>query len=134
MSEPTKNKYRDFDAAWAEKAEAEGSPQPLTFKLKGRDWQLPASIPAAVIIRILRMQKRDADDPVPDDEQMEMALSLFGKDQLDELLDTGLSTDELGDVILWAMGEYGLATVPNRRARRTKKDGQTKKRKKASIS
>lgn len=117
MPEPTK-RYRDFDLAWAEKAEAEGSPQPLLFRLKGQEWQLPASVPAAIIVRIIRMQKRDPGDDVPESEQMEIALSLFGEAQLDELMGTGLSVDELGDVILWALSEYGLASVPNRAARR----------------
>lgn len=121
----TDSRYRDFDQAWAEKAEAEGSPQPLIFKLKGREWQLPGNIPAAIIIKILRMKKRDPGEDVPEDEQMDMALSLFGEEQLDQLLGTGIDVDQLGDLIMWALDQYGLSAVPNRAARR--EGGRTRK-------
>jgi len=123
------DRYRDFDLAWQEKAEAEGSPQPLVFVARGQEWRLPASIPAAIIINILRAQKRHGDSgEVPETELIDLALSLFGQEQLDGLMATGLSVDELGDIIKWALEQYGVAQRPNRAARRkagSKKDSST---------
>jgi hypothetical protein len=101
------SRFRDFDAYWAEQDRI-----PLRFKVRGRDYTLPPSLPAAVIPRVARLQERVAAGELESMENLgpseseEVALALFGRTTLNDLYDHGLSVDELAEIITWAVAEY----------------------------
>lgn len=96
------NRYRDFDA-W----EAERKAEPIKFKIRGAEYSLPATLPAIIPIRAMRLQRQyGADANVPQAEMMEIALSLFGDEQLERLLGSGVDVDALAEIIGWAMEVY----------------------------
>jgi len=100
-------RYRDFDA-W----EAERKQEPLRFRFHGQEFDLPPSLPAIIPIRAMRLQKQvGADGDVPEGELMELALSLFGEEQLERLLETGVGMDTLGEIVQWAVAEYGAGAA-----------------------
>jgi hypothetical protein len=106
-------RYRDFDA-W----EAERKAEPVTFRIRGAEYSLPATLPAIIPIRAMRLQKQyGAEANVPQAEMMEIALSLFGDEQLERLLGSGVDVDALAEIIGWAMEVYtgnppGETTAP----------------------
>ena len=107
------NRYRDFDA-W----DAERKAEPIKFKIRGAEYSLPATLPAIIPIRAMRLQRQyGAEANVPQAEMMEIALSLFGDEQLERLLGSGVDVDALAEIIGWAMEVYtgnppGEATAP----------------------
>lgn len=93
---PTDPRFYDFDAAFAEQ-------QPIPFRLLGQEWQLPATCPAATILRsqrlMLTMAQLEADDEnLPDDFVIDDDLSyekmcreMVGDQLMDQWLDLGIS-------------------------------------------
>ena len=106
-------RYRDFDA-W----EAERKAEPVTFRIRGADYSLPATLPAVIPIRAMRLQRQyGAEANVPQAEMMEIALSLFGDEQLERLLGSGVDIEALAEIVGWAMEQYtgtasGEVTAP----------------------
>jgi len=93
---------KDFDAAWKEKDD-EGYP----FKVKGEKYELPSSPPAGIVLEALRLgEEFDEDDAVPNDRVFNMAQELIGKENLQQMLDDGISIDELRDIVEWANEVY----------------------------
>lgn len=103
----TGDRYRDFDAWNAEREE-----KPLTFRVKGKTFTLPSRLPAIIPIRAMRLKAEyGADAEVPPEATMDMALSLFGADQMEELLGTGVDIETLAEIVSWAISEYS-GTAP----------------------
>jgi hypothetical protein len=106
-------RYRDFDA-W----EAERKAEPVTFRIRGADYELPATLPAIIPIRAMRLQRQyGSDAAIPPAEMMELALSLFGDAQVERLLGSGVDVEALSEIVGWAMEVYtgapsGEATAP----------------------
>ena len=99
------NRFKDFDAAWAESTSA-----PLVVKVFGTEYQLPAKLPAKVVISIARQKlalkdRAEAED-VPLDAIVEMLEPFFGKGVLAEWLDKDMDVDQLGDIFKWCMAMY----------------------------
>ncbi|MCE5322146.1 hypothetical protein LLG46_02395 [bacterium] len=96
------NRYKDFDQGRAEK-----QGDPIQFKIHGMLINLPPEIPAIVPVMALRLTKKyGTEADVPQDELAELSLSIIGKKALDLLLADGITTDELGEVIRWALSVY----------------------------
>jgi predicted alpha-1,6-mannanase (GH76 family) len=93
---------KDFDAAWKEKDD-EG----YKFKVKGREYELPPSVPAGVMLDSVRLHKEyDDEDEIPTEDLIEIATKMIGEDEVDQMVEDGISTDELGDIIMWANETY----------------------------
>lgn len=92
-------KYKDFDKFYSEQKQ-----EPLFFKLFGQQYRLPSSMPAKLMIEILRGQKDDDLDPTV---VLDISESLFGKEQLDDMTKRGLTIEQMEDIIEWAAEEYG---------------------------
>lgn len=100
-------RFADLDALLGELDE-----KPVEIRLYGRMWQLPASVPAKLVLRLERAQAyaaerlvagADAEDPdeVPDTEGLDVftvAHTVCGKDNVDAWLDEGID-----DTRLWAL-------------------------------
>lgn len=107
----TQERYRDFDAWNAEREE-----KPLVFKVKGREFSLPSGLPAIIPIRAMRLKAQYGEDAeVPPEATLDMALSLFGDAQMQELLDTGVDIETLAEIVSWAISEYS-GTAPGNAA------------------
>lgn len=104
------NRFRDFDA-W----EAERKGEPLRYKIRGQEFTLPATLPAIIPIRAMRLKAAfGTEAEVPQSDMLDLALSLFGEEQLDRLLATGIDMDALAEIIQWAIGVYtGETADPN---------------------
>ena len=112
-------RFRDFDAFLAE---SQG--EPLTFKLHGREYQLPPAAPASMVLKSIRMLKEyGAATEVPPSDLMEMALSLFGQDSLDRMLADQVTIVEMSAVIDWALTEYQGGADPEAKAPDADADG-----------
>jgi len=97
------NRFKDFDAAWAESVSA-----PLSVKVFGKTYILPAKLPAKVVISIARAKiGRANNEDVPLEMIMEMLEPFFGAKTLDTWLEEGIDVDQLGDVFKWSMEVYG---------------------------
>jgi len=114
--EPKHKNLQDFDQFWSEK-NTEGYP----FRLFGEDHILPAGIPAGIVLRIMRLRAEGKED-VPDSEVVAMAESVFGRDKLDYWCSKGMTIDQMGDLISWALEHYQaqrpLDQVEDRKSRR----------------
>lgn len=95
-------RYYDFDAAF-------GEGKPIPFKVMGKVYQLPPTVPAATILNIQRLMlvvaKLEAGGDVPDDLVIDDDLSyesmcrqLAGDDVVDAWLEAGISYDMLAAV------------------------------------
>lgn len=102
-------RFRDFDV-W----DAERRGEPVRFRVCGKDFELPATLPAIIPIRVMRL-KRDyaSDSEVPPDVMTDLALSLFGEEQLAVLLDTGIDIDTLAEIVGWVIEQYSGAAPGN---------------------
>lgn len=95
------NRYRDFDAAWNEQSKV-----PITFRAKGEEFALPHSLPAVVVVKLLRLQKQHGEAEIPQTDLMELMLSILEEEQSNRLFAKGLTVDELGDLLKWIMEQY----------------------------
>jgi hypothetical protein len=87
-----KERFHDFDAAWAER-------KPLTIKVQGNLHALPASLPLKLVTRLERLRGDKGDEYKPSlDELNELASTLFGREQIDAWIEGGLELDQLGDL------------------------------------
>ncbi|MFA9432892.1 MULTISPECIES: hypothetical protein [unclassified Egicoccus] len=94
--------FVDFDQAWAE--QAANAP---TFKAFGRTFTLPISPPLKLTLLAMRAaQRADAEAEVDETTVLDSAAALVGRDTVKELLDAGISMDQLGDVVRFAMESY----------------------------
>jgi hypothetical protein len=94
-------KYRDFDAFFQEQQE-----EPLRFKVMGEEHQLPPSLPAIVVLKVMRAQEKFGDAPLPQHVLIDLAVSIFGDGKVDEWARKGLSLRQLEQMMNWAMNLY----------------------------
>ncbi len=93
---------KDFDKAWNEK-EGDGYP----FKVKGVEYELPPEVPAGVVLESMRLEDEyEEGEPVPAKEVTKIAERLFGREDLDEMLNNGIGINELRDLVDWANSVY----------------------------
>lgn len=96
------NRYRDFDAFFAEQER-----EPVTFKLFGETHELPPALPATVVLKLIRMQKEYGQmGQVPHADLLEMAVSIFGDDRVNKWCEQGLDVEMLGELLKWVMETY----------------------------
>jgi hypothetical protein len=95
------NRFKDFDAAWAEKT----SPA-LSVKVLGKNYTLPAALPVKVVLILARLKDADPNAPVPPETVIQLLEPFFGEGTLDKWAKAGMDTDQMGDVFKWAMSVY----------------------------
>lgn len=120
----------DFDAFWSELKR-----EPVTVRVFGEEHSLPPALPAAVMLRVLRLQQEHgAATNVPQHELHALAEDLFGAERLGAWLARGLDVEQLAHLVTWAMSAYGGEaaaggagedTGPNRAARRAERRAST---------
>lgn len=95
----------DLDAARRARAELTPDEEPPVVTLGGKEFELPIKLPAAVIVGLARVRRREMDG-------MEDALGgLFG-DRLNEVLALGLELDDFDAIIEGAYGDQDEEGAP----------------------
>jgi hypothetical protein len=117
------NRHKDFDAAWEEEVQ----PLPLSFKAMGEEYSLPASIPALLVVGVMRAKRTHKNRALPPAVIAEMAEILFGPEQFARLMarkedGSQLSSSQLAEIFLWALAEYGYG--PDGEEQGDPKEGQ----------
>ena len=96
------SKYKDFDKLFEEKRD-----ESIDFKLRGREYSLPASPPFDVILQIERMIRSKAKDEILENSSFEhMCELLFGKKNLKHMRSDGVTMEELQSVFQWLWTIY----------------------------
>ncbi len=86
-------RYIDFDAARAERQR-----EPVVVRIFGRDWELPASLPAKVMLDVVAAQAKGVDE-MTESQGAELVRALVPKDIFDAWLDEGFSVDDLVELV-----------------------------------
>lgn len=95
-------KFKDFDAAVSE-ADAEK----IKFKIAGNDYELPGQLPARVVLT--QMRYMDATGAM-DSNQLPIWLeSLVGKDNLEQMLDSGATWPQLDSLLQFLLEAYNIS-------------------------
>lgn len=82
--------------------------EPFEIVIEDKIYALSATLPAIIILRVMRLQKEmGADAAIPPDEVLTMADALFGKGLLEEIASThNLDLNELGQLIKMVVSSY----------------------------
>lgn len=94
----SKVRYKDFDKFFNEKGK-----EKVILRLLGKEWILPSSIPAPLMLKIIRNRNEEEANP---ELIFDMVKDLFGTKQYDALMELGVNMDQIGAVIEWAMEIY----------------------------
>ena len=92
---------KDFDAFWAEQ-----NKEKIPFVIFGQTEYLPPSLPAILVLKMVRIQKEYGKKDLPSSEMFELVTSVFGKGKIDEWCEKGLTVDQLPDLLSWTMEQY----------------------------
>lgn len=100
----------DFDAFIKEQREAKPA-APVIFRIGGKDYPLPSSLPATVALDIVRAKKNlDAKENVDPEVLIEIGDAFFGKENFRTILtENQIGLDLLGDLITAAFNAYKTA-------------------------
>lgn len=107
------SKFIDFDSFMEETKQ-----EPVIIRIFGKDEELPASLPADIVLEIVRRNK-NGEDSLSDADTFSMAERIFGG-KLQEWCDKGLTVDQLEALIVKVMAMY-----TNKRKNNSSKSGQT---------
>lgn len=94
------SKFKDFDASMQRPVER------IAFKVRGRDYTAPPELPAIVALLAARYNQEAADQEMNPVQIMTLLEHLLGKESADDLMESGVSFNELGEVLGWLFGIY----------------------------
>ena len=94
----SKVRYRDFDKFFEEKGK-----EKVILRLLGKEWILPSSLPAPLMLKIIRNRNEEETNP---ELIFDMVKDLFGAKQYAQLMELGVDMDQIGAVIEWVMEIY----------------------------
>lgn len=84
---------------------AEKAGKTMTVKAFGKKYELPGQLPFDIVLRISRRYKEGAEE-MSEEDMIEMAHTLFGKDTFEDWLRNGISLDGVGVMIEGVMKMY----------------------------
>ncbi len=96
----TEGRFIDFDVALAET-----SGEPIVVHLYGRDWTLPADLPAKAMLKVIRMTSNGGGE-LDVGQQLDLLSHLVPTDVLEGWLDAGLGIKSYALVIRTLMAVY----------------------------
>lgn len=94
-------RYFDFDAALREAAG-----EPIVIHYQGRDWDLPSSIPAKVVLRIVAMREQEGD--LDQGAMLEIMTGVVPNDTLQQWLDGDMTIDQMATLIKQILSMYRI--------------------------
>jgi len=93
---------KDFDEAIkADKQEK------LQIKVAGKQYELPATLPARTVLTQMRYSG-ESGDTVPMDMIPEWIASLVGQENFDQMLEDGMTWNQMNDLLVYLLEAYGL--------------------------
>lgn len=92
--------FKDFDKA------LEADKEPLQIKVAGKTYELPATLPARTVLA--QMKYANVGDTIPMDIMPEWIASLVGQDKLNQMLDDGMTWEQMNEVLGYLLEVYGL--------------------------
>lgn len=96
--------YKDFDAAWEEQVA-----EPYVVKIRGKKYELPASVSAAFMLEITKItNQKGVNDNLNAADIGALINALFGKSVVEEWMEEGMSLPQLNDVLSHMLKVYGL--------------------------
>ncbi len=93
--------YKDFDSA-VEEADNDK----LTFKVAGKEYKVPAQLPAKVILTQLRLANDSGE--VGTKNIGEWLKALLGDEIYEEILNAGITWTKLEELLTWLLEKYGI--------------------------
>ena len=97
------NKYKDFDEFFKE----QGDGDPILIKMFGKRYKISRNVPATVILLQYRAYKSTGEGELSDADQMQVALDVIGEKTLVEWTSKGMTTNQLTEVLKYAMEQIG---------------------------
>lgn len=98
-------KFKDFDEFFAEMEEEQKEEQ-LSFKFKGKTYYLPASMPAILPVKMMRLREKYGDEAdIPETEVYSLMLKLIDEEELEEIASNATS-EQLNQILLWIIKQY----------------------------
>ncbi len=95
-------KFKDFDEA----LEADNQ-ENVQLKVAGKVYTLPATLPARTVLTQMRYSTEG--DQIPMDVIPEWISSLVGKDNYEDMLDNGMTWNQMNEVLAYLLEVYGLS-------------------------
>ena len=95
--------FKDFDKA-LEKADK----KELQIKVAGKVYDLPAALPARTVLEQMRFAESGND--LPFEAIPQWIASLIGDEKLQQMLEDGVTWDQMNELLEYLMGVYGLNT------------------------
>ena len=96
------NKYRDFDAFFAEAHE-----ENITFKVKGREYTVPPSPSLGAVVRLDKIRRnKGLDSALSELELEQMGIDVLGKEQFDQMMADGVTIQEFERIFEWIWSLY----------------------------
>ena len=93
---------KDFDEALkADKQEK------LQIKVAGKQYELPATLPARTVLTQMRYAG-ESGDQVPMNMIPEWIASLVGQENFDQMLEDGMTWNQMNDLLVYLLEAYGL--------------------------
>lgn len=98
---PDTSRYKDFDAALNER-----NNEVIVVQVGGKRYTLPAELPAKLILSQLRYLQPGG--VLPTNFIPEWLETLVGKANMDDMLERGMTWNQLEELTLYLLEEYGL--------------------------
>lgn len=118
MSERTK----DFDAFFAEMKR-----EPVTFKLGGKTYELPPSLPAIIPVQMMElMEKHGSEEEIPEKALFNIGAEIFGAEVFKEI-SRQVDIEQLQEIIKWVFAVYGIQGADDEGNEKAPKKGQKKR-------
>ena len=92
--------YNDFDKFFKEMAK-----KPITIRLFGQNWDLPSDLPASTMLIALSAAK-EGQSELTKARQMELAIDMLGKKNVEEWCKRGMTMPQLEEVMLWVRAQH----------------------------
>lgn len=92
-------RYKDFDKFYSEHKR-----ENLIFKIFNEQYNLPPSIPAKLMLLIMRNDKKEE---VSSNAVVDILEGMLGKKQFKKLCDKGMDIEQMEDILKWASEAYG---------------------------
>ena len=108
--------FKDFDKA------LEADKQPLQIKVAGKTYELPATLPARTVLA--QMKYANVGDTIPMEIMPEWIASLVGQDKLNQMLEDGMTWEQMNEVLGYLLEVYGLTGSDSGESKDTEEDSE----------
>ena len=96
------NKYRDFDAFFAEAHQ-----ENITFKVKGSEYTVPPSPSLGAVVRLDKIRRNKGMEGALSELELEqMGVDVLGREQFDQMMADGVTIQEFERIFEWIWSLY----------------------------